>query len=85
MGNHKVKVTGFRIKDTEILDKLTIIAKENCRDRNKEVEYALKKYVEDYEKGHGKINVQNLNINNTGTIGTINGDVTINRGDDKNV
>lgn len=55
MGENKVKVTGFRIEDTSILEKLNIIAKNNCRTRNKEVEYALKKYVQDYEKENGEI------------------------------
>ena len=42
MGVNKVKVTGFRIEDETILKKLNIIARNNCRTRNKEVEYALK-------------------------------------------
>lgn len=57
MGENKVKVTGFRIEDTSILEKLNIIAKNNCRTRNKEVEYALKKYVQDYETEHGEIDL----------------------------
>lgn len=57
MGKNKVKVTGFRIEDESILDKLGIIAKNNCRTRNKEVEYALKKYVLDYESEHGEIKI----------------------------
>lgn len=55
MGKNKVKVTGFRIEDTTILEKLHITAKNNCRTRNKEVEYALKQYIENYEKEHGEI------------------------------
>ena len=55
MGKNKVKVTGFRIEDESILNKLNIIAKVNCRTRNKEVEYALKKYVSDFEAEHGEI------------------------------
>lgn len=72
MGANRTKVTGFRIEDTTILEKLAIIANENCRTRNKEVEYALKKYVKDWEKenktielnkvkiedNHGKINIK---------------------------
>lgn len=58
MGKNKVKVTGFRIEDESILDKLSIIAKINCRTRNKEVEYALKKYVTDYESKYGEINIK---------------------------
>lgn len=55
MGKNKVKVTGFRIEDTTILEKLHITAKNNCRTRNKEVEFALKQYIENYEREHGKI------------------------------
>lgn len=58
MGINKVKVTGFRIEDESILKKLSIIAKENCRTRNKEVEYALKQYVEQYERLNGKIEIE---------------------------
>lgn len=62
MGKNKTKVTGFRIEDESILEKLNIIAKENCRTRNKEVEYALKKYVTDYEKQHGNITIRDIHI-----------------------
>lgn len=55
MGKNKVKVTGFRIEDEKLLEKLGIIAAENCRTRNKEVEYALKIYVAEYESKHGLI------------------------------
>lgn len=58
MGTNKVKVTGFRIEDETILIKLGIIAKNNCRTRNKEVEYALKQYVEQYERLNGKIKIE---------------------------
>lgn len=74
MGQNKVKVTGFRIEDETILEKLNIIAKNNCRTRNKEVEYALKLYVQNYETKNGTINIKN-NI----TIGDNNkGDININ-------
>ena len=61
MGKNKTKVTGFRIEDESILEKLNIIAKENCRTRNKEVEYALK---------HGNIKISMLK--NDGKIDTVN-------------
>lgn len=57
MGLNKTKVTGFRIEDETILEKLHIIAKNNCRTRNKEVEFALKKHVEQYEAEHGEIRI----------------------------
>ena len=59
MGANRTKVTGFRIEDQTILDKLSIIAKQNCRTRNKEVEFALKQYVENYESRNGNIVIQN--------------------------
>lgn len=55
MGKNKIKVTGFRIEDDKLLKKLGIIAAENCRTRNKEVEFALKIYVAEYEQQHGEI------------------------------
>ncbi len=70
MGKNKTKVTGFRIEDESILEKLNVIAKENCRTRNKEVEYALKKYVENYETNHGTIKINMLK--NDGTINNVN-------------
>ncbi len=58
MGANKTKVTGFRIEDESILKKLGVIATKNCRTRNKEVEYALKKYVEQYENLYGEIQIE---------------------------
>lgn len=57
MGQNRTKVTGFRITDETILDKLNFIAQKNKRTRNKEVEYALEKYVEEYELKNGPINI----------------------------
>ena len=64
MGKNKVKVTGFRIEDTTVLEKLNITAKRNCRTRNKEVEYVLKQYIENYEKEHGEIELPKNNDTN---------------------
>lgn len=55
MGQNKIKVTGFRIFNENILFKLDIIAKRNMRNRNQEVNYILNKYVETYEAEHGEI------------------------------
>lgn len=63
MGKHKIKVTGFRIKDETILEKMGVIAENNCLTGNQKVEYALKKYVEEYEKSNGSISVQNIQNN----------------------
>lgn len=76
MGINKVKVTGFRIEDESILEKLNEIAKNNCRTRNKEVEYALKLYVENYESKHGKIILKQININQVSHNGS--GNININ-------
>lgn len=56
MGKNLVKVTGFRISDESILEKLNIIAKDHNRTRNQEVEWALSQYVKAYEKENGIIN-----------------------------
>lgn len=60
MGENKVKVTGFRIENESILIKLGIIAKMNHRTRNKEVEYALEKYVKEYEFENGIIELEEI-------------------------
>ena len=57
MGKNLVKVTGFRISDDSILEKLNIIAKDHNRTRNQEVEWALSQYVKAYEKENGIINI----------------------------
>ena len=40
-----------------LITKLKIIAIENKRSTNKEMEYALEKYVNEYEKAHGEVPV----------------------------
>lgn len=84
MGANRTKVTGFRIEDESVLIKLGIIANKNCRTRNKEVEFALKQYVENYENIYGKIKIEeqegqikNIKIKNNKNVivennGTIN-------------
>lgn len=71
MGKNKVKVTGFRIEDESILEKLYIIAENNCRTRNKEVEFALKQYVQNYESKNGNITISKT-VNMGDNHGTIN-------------
>lgn len=41
----------------EIIEKMKIIAKENRRSANKEMEFALSKYIERYEKENGEIRI----------------------------
>lgn len=68
MGKNLQKLYSFRTND-ELIEKLNIIAEKHSRTRNKEIEYALKQYVENYETQEGKINLKNINIDtNNGTI-----------------
>lgn len=60
MGKNLVKVTGFRITDNTILDKLNVIAKQHNRTRNQEVEWALSQYVKAYENENGEININEV-------------------------
>ncbi len=60
MGKNNTKVTGFRIEDEDVLTKMGIIAEKHCRTRNKEVEFALKLYVADYEHKHGEIDLSGI-------------------------
>lgn len=57
MGKNLIKVTGFRFTDQTIPKKMGYIAKLHKRERNKEVEWALAQYIEQFEKEHGKINI----------------------------
>lgn len=43
--------------DKSIMDKIKFIAKENGRSVNKEIEFALKKYKDEYEKANGTISL----------------------------
>ena len=40
------------------MDKMKIIADNNSRSKNKEIEHALKKYVDVYEAQHGEIKIE---------------------------
>lgn len=43
--------------DSSLLNKTRIIAEENSRSLNKEIEFVLKKHVADYEKTNGTIDL----------------------------
>ncbi len=43
----------------ELLDKLTYTAELNGRTKNREIEYVLKRYMSDYERLYGKIQISN--------------------------
>lgn len=57
MGKYKNKAYSLRI-DADVMDKMKIIADNNSRSKNKEIEYALKKYVDVYEAQHGEIKIE---------------------------
>lgn len=54
MGIYKNKAYPLRI-DINIMEKLKVIAKENGRTTNKQIESVLKEYLKDYEENHGEI------------------------------
>lgn len=39
----------------EVLEKIGYISKYNGRTKNKEIEYVLKKWIQEYEKANGEI------------------------------
>ena len=57
MGKYKNKTYPLRIDGT-IMDKLEVIADCNSRSKNKEIEFALKRYVDVYEAQHGEIKIE---------------------------
>lgn len=57
MGKNLQKLYSFRTDET-LIKKLNIISKEHSRTRNKEIEYALKLYVKNYEKENGEIEIK---------------------------
>ena len=61
MGEYKNKAYPLRI-DGRLMEKLKIIADENNRTKNKEIEYALRKYVDIYEAQHGEIKIDDHEI-----------------------
>ena len=50
--------TPFSLRVTEeLLAKIKVIAVRNKRSANKEMEYALERYVESFEERHGEIQI----------------------------
>lgn len=48
--------TPFSLRVSEnMLEKIKIIAEKNKRSANKEIEFALEKYIYEYEKDHGEV------------------------------
>ncbi len=56
MGNYYTPFS-LRISE-ELLAKIKVIAVRNKRSANKEMEYALEKYVEGFEERHGEIKIE---------------------------
>ena len=57
MSANKIKVTGFRIRNPEILSKIDKIAAQHNRNRNQEVNNILEEYVEQFERRYGEIKI----------------------------
>lgn len=65
MGANKQKLYSFRTDD-ELIEKLNILAEQHSRTRNKEIEYALKLYVEKCEQEEGRTNTDKLSVSKIG-------------------
>lgn len=52
--------------EQELIDKVNKIAQEENRSTNQEVVYAVKKYIEQYEKEHGRIASAELSVSKIG-------------------
>ena len=52
--------------EQELIDKVNKIAHEENRSTNQEIVYAIKKYIEQYEKEHGRIASAELSVSKIG-------------------
>lgn len=52
--------------EQEIIDKINKIAEEENRSTNQQITYIIKKYIENYEKEHGKINASGVSVSKIG-------------------
>ena len=52
--------------EQELIDKVNKIAQEENRSTNQEIVYAVKKYIEQYEKEHGRIKSAELSVSKIG-------------------
>ena len=69
MNKYKNEAYPLRISE-ELMQKLEELAIIDNRTRNKEIEYILQKYVNDYETNNGQLKI-NM-VKNDGTINTLN-------------
>ena len=69
MGTYKNKAYPLRVSE-ELMNKIAQIAEEEHRTRNKQIEYILEKYVEEYEKqqerAEHKQNLERSSVSKTG-------------------
>lgn len=49
--------TSVRFEDDNLLKKISLMAESNKRSKGKQIEFILEKYVKDYEKENGTINI----------------------------
>lgn len=52
--------------EQELIDKVNMIAKKENRSTNQQINYILKKYIEQYEQENGRINSAELSVTKTG-------------------
>ena len=52
--------------EQELINKINMIAKKENRSTNQQINYILKKYIEQYEKENGRINSAELSDTKTG-------------------
>lgn len=52
--------------EQELINKINMIAKKENRSTNQQINYILKKYIEQYEKENGRINSAELSVTKTG-------------------
>lgn len=52
--------------EQELIDKINKIAAEEDRSTNQAIVHAVKKYIEQYEKEHGRINSAELSVTKIG-------------------
>lgn len=70
MGEHKKKAYPLRAEE-ETMDKIKAIADKEGRTANKQIEYILKQYIDNYESTNGTI-ATSKTINMQDNNGTIN-------------
>lgn len=52
--------------EQELINKINKIAEEENRSTNQQITYIMKKYIEQYEKEHGRISGQGVSVSKIG-------------------